>query len=201
MMEFIHYTETERLVIRPLKTSDYHNWLNEFEARFPSENRHDKGKIDMSVCTEEWFADLVAKHQELAVTDVAHVFGVFRKEDHTHLGMIDFSTLARDDFQWGRIGYTIHNQHWKKGYGKEAVKGALTIAFTELNFHRIEAHINLDNTPSIHLAESVGMEFECVRKGFIFEDGEWTDHLIYSLNSINGIGSAGSIVEEQVLSK
>jgi [ribosomal protein S5]-alanine N-acetyltransferase len=59
----------------------------------------------------------------------------------------------------------------------------LNMAFTKLNFHRIEAHINLDNTPSMKLAESVGMEFECVRKGFIFENGEWTDHLIYSLHS------------------
>ncbi|KAB2330808.1 GNAT family N-acetyltransferase [Cytobacillus depressus] len=98
--------------------------------------------------------------------------------------MVDFSTLARDDFQWGRIGYTIHNQYWRKGYGKEAVNEALKIAFKYLNFHRIEAHINIDNSASINLAESVGMEYECTRKGFIFEFGEWTDNLIYFKNSI-----------------
>ena len=181
---FEYSSETERLVIRPLKKEDYQYWLNEFENRFPSQHRHDKGKIDMSECTFEWFANLVEKHQELALDDTAHVFGIFRKEDGTNLGMVDFSTLARNDFHWGRIGYTIHNQYWQKGYGKEAVKEALNIAFRDLNYHRIEAHINLDNTPSINLAESVGMEFECIRKGFIYEFGEWTDHLIYYRNSI-----------------
>ncbi|PWU67183.1 GNAT family N-acetyltransferase [Gracilibacillus dipsosauri] len=78
----------------------------------------------MSERTRERFDSLVDKHQELALTDTAHVFGVFRREDGVHLGMVDFSTLARDDFQWGRIGYTIHNQYWRIGYGKEAVEAA-----------------------------------------------------------------------------
>ena len=175
--------ETERLVIRPLKNDDYRNWLSAFENRLPSQYRHDEGIMDMSECTEEWFTNLVKKHQELALNDIAHVFGIFQKDDGKHLGAVDFSTLARDVFQWGRIGYTIHNQYWQKGYGKEAVKAALHIGFWDLKFHRIEAHINLDNFPSIQLAKSVGMEFECIREGFIYEYGEWTDHLVYYINA------------------
>lgn len=174
--------ETERLIVRPLKKEDYNNWLTEFESRNPSQHRHDEGKKDMSECTEEWFRQLIEKHRELAVNDIAYIFGIFRKSDNRHIGMIDFSTLERLDFQWGRIGYTIHNQHWRRGYGKEAVKAALTIAHKDLKFHRIEAHINVDNTASMKLAESAGMKFECKREGFIFEFGEWTDNLIYFIN-------------------
>ncbi|MFC4104278.1 GNAT family N-acetyltransferase [Paenibacillus xanthanilyticus] len=180
---FYIVAETERLVVRPLIKADYNNWLSECESRLPSQHQYDEGSSDMSERTVEWFSDFINYHQELAVNDKAYIFGVFRKEDGKHLGMIDFSTIERDVFQWGKIGYSIHNHHWNNGYGKEAVKEAIKVAFNELGFHRIEAHINVDNGPSIKLAESVGMEFECIRKGFIFEFGEWTDNLIYFKNS------------------
>ncbi|MEM7771466.1 MAG: GNAT family protein, partial [Cyanobacteria bacterium P01_A01_bin.37] len=44
---------------------------------------------------------------------------------------------------------------------------------------RIEAAINLDNHPSIALAQCVGLQKECVRRGFYYEDGQWVDHVIY----------------------
>ncbi|MEZ0481602.1 GNAT family N-acetyltransferase [Planococcus sp. SSTMD024] len=175
-------SETERLIVRPLQIGDYAEWLKGFNGRSPSKHAYDPGRLDMEECTEPWFSELVEKHQQLAKGDIAHVFGVFQKEDGRHVGMVDFSTLARQEFQWGRIGYTIHNQYWQQGYGKEAVTEALNIAFTQLGFHRIEAHINLDNKASVRLAERAGMKFECVREAFLYEGGEWVDHLIYSLN-------------------
>lgn len=53
----------------------------------------------------------------------------------------------------------------------------LRIGFKNLGYHRIEAHINVDNTPSIRLIERVGMVYECTRKGFIYEFGDWTIRL------------------------
>lgn len=183
MNAFDQYAETERLVIRPYQHEDYHNWLSQYQSRMPSQHKYDQGKVDMSICTDEWFRELVARHQQLARDDTTYVFGVFRKEDGVHVGVIDFSTLLRDNFHWARMGYSIHNHYWRMGYGKEAVGAALKLAFQQLLFHRVEAHINTDNIASIRLAESVGMSCECVRKGFIFEDGAWTDHLVYYLNA------------------
>jgi [ribosomal protein S5]-alanine N-acetyltransferase len=183
MSKFNYNSETERLIVRPYIKEDYSNWLTQYNNRMPSQHKYDEGKIDMSICTREWFGELVDNHQQMASEDKVYIFGVFRKEDHAHLGAIDFSTIMRDDFQWARFGYTIHNQFWRQGYGKESVKGALRLAFEKLNYHRIEAHINLDNTPSIKLAENVGMQFECIRKGFIYEFEEWTDNLVYYINS------------------
>lgn len=183
MSVFKYIETTKRLEVRPLREDDYAQWLRAYSQRLPSRHRHDEGPNDLSDCHEAWFVQVVHKHQELAAEDKAYVFDVFRHEDGAHLGMVDFSTLARDDFAWGRIGYTIHNQHWGAGYGREAVQSALTIAFRDLNYHRIEAHINVDNMASIHLAERVGMTFECIRKGFIYEFGEWTDNLIYYRNA------------------
>lgn len=177
-------SETERLVIRPLQNQDYERYLEGFHNRLPSQHKYDDDKMDLSAWTQTTFKhDVVAKLQELANRDEAHVFGVFRKSDQKHLGKVEFCTIMRDEFQWGLLGYTIHNQFWRNGYGKEAVKGALNIAFGSLGFHRIEAHINIDNEPSIRLAESIGMEYECTRKDFIYEFDEWTDNLVYYMNS------------------
>ncbi|SDC14900.1 Protein N-acetyltransferase, RimJ/RimL family [Terribacillus halophilus] len=167
------------VLVRPLRKGDYSKWFSGFSRRKLSQHTHDSGLLDMTVCTDSWFSDLVDKHQRLAAEDKAYVFAVFKEADGSHLGMIDFSTLARDDFQWGRIGYTIHNQYWGNGYGKAAVRMALDIGASKLHYQRIEAHINLDNPQSIALAKSVGMRFECIRKGFIFENGQWTDHLVF----------------------
>ncbi|UZJ77659.1 GNAT family N-acetyltransferase [Fictibacillus sp. KU28468] len=174
---------TERLVIRPYITNDYRNWYTQYSHCYPARNKFDEGKIDLSDYTEAWFDEMVNKHQQLMDKDVAYILGVFRKDDGAHVGVIDLSTLMRNEFQWGRIGYTILNTYWEHGYGKEAVKAVLNMAFTQLGYHRIEAHINMDNTASIKLAESVGMEFECVRRDFIFEFGEWTDHRVYFRNA------------------
>ncbi|WP_349409766.1 GNAT family protein [Pseudalkalibacillus sp. SCS-8] len=175
--------ETERLTIRPYHQRDYSNWLHEHKRRQPAQHKYDQGSTDMSECTEIWFHQMVESQQELIAKDDCYIFGVFHKQTGVHIGTIDLSTLMRYDFQWGRIGYMIHNHQWRKGFGREAVQASLSLAFKKLDFHRIEAHINLDNEASIKLAESVGMQFECIRKGFIFEFGEWTDNLIYYITA------------------
>ncbi|UJL46110.1 GNAT family N-acetyltransferase [Virgibacillus sp. NKC19-16] len=176
-------SETKRFVLRPLQNWDYEQWLEGFRRRLPSQHKYDDVKMDLSGWTQEKFHDVVTKHHRLAEQDKAYVFGIFRKSDGNHIGKVEICTIMRDEFQWGLLGYTIHNQYWRRGYGKEAVQEALNIAFKTLHFHRIESHINVDNMPSIKLAESVGMEFECNRKKFIFEFREWTDNLVYSINA------------------
>ncbi|MFC4735996.1 GNAT family N-acetyltransferase [Bacillus daqingensis] len=170
------------LTLRPLLQRDFSAWYKSYSSRHPSQHRHDEGQLDMSVCTEEWFAGILARHRQLAEEDRTYVYGVFH-ENGRHLGAVDFSTLDRD-YQWGRIGYQIHNQYWGRGFGFQALQHALHIGFTELDYHRIEAHINLDNDASIRTAEKAGMQYECTRERFIYEFGEWTDNLVYYLNRV-----------------
>ncbi|WP_037985859.1 GNAT family N-acetyltransferase [Thalassobacillus devorans] len=176
-------SETERLILRPLQNEDYEQWLEGFRNRLPSQYKYDGDGIDVDAWTQQKFNDVVARYKRLAERDELYVFGVFRKSDQKHIGSVEFSTIMRDEFQWGMLGYRIHNQFWKQGYGREAVKEGLSIAFRDLNFHRMEAHINVDNSPSIRLAESAGMDYECTRKRFIYEENDWTDNLIYYMNT------------------
>lgn len=182
-MEFEYLSEeTERLVIRPLEEKDYDMWMKGFCGRDVSQNPYDEGKLDMSVCTRKWYKQLIEKHQRLLKADDIYVFGIFRKSDGVHIGNLDVVTLSRQHFQWAECGYAIHNQFWRQGYGYEALAAMLKIAERRLKYHRIEAHVNIGNEPSIALLEKAGFRYECTREQFLFENGEWTDHYVYFKN-------------------
>ena len=171
---------TERLVLRPQQPSDYESWYAGFMGRLPKQHLYDAGKLDLDGCDSAWFLDLCHRHQELALKDWVYIFGVFERQTNRHLGNIDLSTIRRHENQWANLGYSIHNQYQRQGYGKEATKAALIAGFERLNYHRIEAAIDLDNQASIAFAESLGMKQECVRRGFFYEKEQWVDHLIYA---------------------
>ena len=50
--------------------------------------------------------------------------------------------------------------------GRESVIAASELFFKELNFNRIELHINVDNESSKKLALSTGFNYECKREAF-----------------------------------
>lgn len=171
--------ETERLVLRPQQSIDYEVWYAGFSERFPSQHQYDDGRVNLDHCDRDWFTTLCQRHHQTALRDELYVFGIFNRQTKQHLGNIDISTLKRGEYQWAILGYEIHNQFWKQGFGKEAVRAALIAGFESLNFQRIEAAINLDNSASITLAESIGMQRECIRRKFFYEAEQWVDHLIY----------------------
>jgi [ribosomal protein S5]-alanine N-acetyltransferase len=170
---------TKRLILRPQETSDYEIWYASFSGRLPSQHQYDEGLVSLDHCDREWFANLCQRYQQKALADELYVFGIFSRQTGQHIGNIDISNIFRGEYQWAILGYEIHNQYWKQGFGKEAVKAALIAGFKTLGYHRIEAAINLDNQASIALAESVGMHKECIRHGFLYENEQWVDHFIY----------------------
>jgi len=175
--------ETERLIIRPFQEEDYSNWYKQFDNRYPSQYKYDEGRpSDMPSSTKEWFLKWINGFNELANNDVMYNFGIFRKEDGVNVGKVELHKILRMDYQWAMMGYSLHNQFWGKGYGTESVLAATDWYFSILDFHRIELHINVDNKPSIKLAEKTGFLFECVRKEFSLENDQWTDLLIYYKN-------------------
>jgi [ribosomal protein S5]-alanine N-acetyltransferase len=172
--------ETERLILRPQQPEDYQSWYAGFANRRLQQSKYDEGAIQLDSFDQEWFKNSCKFHQAQALSDDAYIFGVFSKQTNQHLGYVDLSTIQREEKQWANLGYSIHNQHWKQGFGREAVKAAIIAGFDTLGYHRIEAAINLDNHLSIALAESVGLAKECIRRGFYYEDEQWVDHLIYA---------------------
>lgn len=178
--------ETERLILRPFTREDYQEWSKGFNNRLPSQHKYDEGyESDSSEYTKKWFNEWIAEFHEEAEKDELYILGIFRKEDGASIGNIELVPIVRLDYHWAMMGYSIHNQYFRQGYGKESVEAATTLFFTALNFHRIELHINVDNEPSRKLAESTGFQYECTREKFFYEGGQWIDQLVYFQNRIS----------------
>lgn len=174
--------ETSRLIIRPFEKGDYAKWDKGYKSRLPSQYKYDEGFIDDSTYTRHWFDEWVLKYEQGAAKDEMYVFGIFRKEDGANVGEIEVFNILRMGYDWCMMGYAIHNQYFRRGYAKESIQAVADFFFYYLHYHRIELHINQDNLPSIKLAESVGFHYECTREAFYYENGRWTDMLIYYKN-------------------
>ena len=177
------FCETDRLVIRPVTEEDFQVFVSGYRNCYESKNRFDEGSFDTSFMTPEWFGQLVERRRREADTDYSYMLNIFRKSDGCSVGYCDITPHRREDFQYARIGYTIHNPFWGIGYATECVSAMIQIAFGPLNLHRLEAHVNLDNPASKRVLLKAGFSFECIRKAFILEDGMWTDNEVYYINN------------------
>lgn len=176
--------ETQRLIIRPATEEDFEIIRDGLKGQKAKRNKYDDEELELTdIFTEDFCKRIVDTLIQHAKSDKAYEFRVFKKSDGSYIGGVIIKTILRRNFQWAEVGYWLLNQHWGNGYGNEMVKGVIDIAFNELYFHRLEAHINLDNAASQKTAEMAGMKFECIRKGFIFESDTWTDNMIYVINN------------------
>lgn len=141
--------ESERLILRPNKESDFLVILDGLKGQGVQKNKYDEEELELAdIYTEEFCKKNVANLIQYAKNDKAYFFRIFSKADGSYIGGVIIKTIMRNNFQWGEIRYWLLNQHWDKGYGCEMVKIAIDVAFKELGFHRLEAQINLDNIAS-----------------------------------------------------
>lgn len=108
-------------------------------------------------------------------------FYVFLKDDpETIIGTVCLYDIS-NAYSRAEIGYKFSSTHHHKGYASEAVEKLADIAFSELNLHRLCAHVQEDNLPSIRLLLGLGFEKEGICRDYLCLNGLWTDHLQYSL--------------------
>lgn len=75
--------------------------------------------------------------------------------------LIGGCNLAISDNE-GEIGWILHKDYWRQGYGAEMGQEMLRLAFDELNLHRVSAHCDKENVGSYKIMEKIGMRREGV---------------------------------------
>lgn len=85
----------------------------------------------------------------------------------------------------GELGWILHRDYWRQGYGPELGEALLSFGFGELALHRITAHCDAENYGSYRVMEKIGMR----REGLFIEgrpankltDKKYSDQLAYAI--------------------
>lgn len=156
--------KTKRITLRPFTLKDFPQWQASHADHPAKEKFHKK----------------IQDTQKRAGNDQCYRWGVFHNETGECLGEIDVAVINRAPFSWGNLGYQIHDPFSGQGYGKEAAKLGVQMAFEALKLHRLEIVMQANNKASKAIAESLKAQFEGVRKKFIPSPKGWKDALVYS---------------------
>jgi RimJ/RimL family protein N-acetyltransferase len=95
--------------------------------------------------------------------------------------VIGLLTLVRKAHGQGEIGWALGAAHRGQGYATEAARALLAYAFTTLDLHRVQATTSPANRGSWRVMERLGMRREGHLREAAFNEGTWTDVLIYGI--------------------
>lgn len=96
------------------------------------------------------------------------------------MGSIGIWRLMKEHYR-GEIGYSMHPDHWGKGYMDEAVKAVIRYGFETLGLHSIEANTDPGNTASRKLLERNGFVQEGYQRENYYFDGKFHDTVNFGL--------------------
>lgn len=154
--------ETDRLVLRKMKISDYAD-MYEY-ARLETVTKY---LLWRSHPDAHYTRDYLSYIQSRYRAGEFYDWAVIHKDTGKMIGTCGFAELDFENNS-AEIGYVINPAFWKKGYATEAVKKVLEFGFYELNLHRIEARYIVGNDVSRRVMEKCGMSFEGIHRSSLF---------------------------------
>jgi len=81
----------------------------------------------------------------------------------------------------GELGFGVAKPHWNKGLATEISKTLLTVAFSTLNLHRVQALASPDNKGAIRVMQKLGMGREGLLRDVAQVKGRWWSSVVYSV--------------------
>lgn len=160
--------ETERLILRPLTEEDFdsvHSW-----ASVPANVRY----MSWGPNSEEDTLNFIRTAKP------GFEFGITLKADNQLIGSCGIYPSGLDTAE---IGWTLHRDHWQKGYGTEAGYVLIEYGFNTMKLHRIFALCAADNYGSYRVMENIGMRREAHYRKALWArvDKEWIDQYCYAI--------------------
>jgi len=161
--------------LRPIEREDlprYVNWFGDAEVR-----RHLEVYLPFSLSQEErWYEDL---QKQLARGDT--VVLAIETDAGIHIGSVGLHRIDWKD-RHAELGIVIGEKTcWGRGYGSDAIRTLLRLAFEEMNLHRVYLRVNADNSRAIRCYEACGFQREGTLRDATFHEGQYHDQLLMSI--------------------
>ena len=169
--------ETKRLLLRKFTADDFtavHRYASSLENVIymtwgPNSEEHTRAFISMAI----------AKAEESPCSN--YQYAVVMKKSDRLIGACNLALSGEE----AEVGWILHLDHWKQGYGTEMGRALIDFGFGELSLHRITAHCDAENIGSYRVMEKIGMR----REGLFFDarppykasDRKYSDELVYAI--------------------
>jgi RimJ/RimL family protein N-acetyltransferase len=160
------YRAGEKIYLRALEKADARTvtpWFNDLEI-----TRNLTRWRPMSLETEEGFIAALAE----APHDL--VLGICEKSSDALVGVTGLHGFAPPDLK-AMFGIALGKEHQNKGYGSEATKLMVKIAFETVNAHRVWLEVYSRNHGGLRAYEKAGFVREGLLRESVYRDGEWLD--------------------------
>lgn len=173
---------SDRHLLRLPRFQDYRQWytLRSESRRFlePWEPTWRSDEL-----TESAFRARVNRNEQEFASGQAVPLLLFSQAEKALLGGITIGYIRRGAAQCCMIGYWMGERHAGQGHMHAALKLVIPYIFSSLQLHRVEAACIPDNARSIRLLEKAGFQREGYLREYLKINGEWRDHVMYSLLS------------------
>lgn len=103
-------------------------------------------------------------------------------------GQVTVSTVVRGAFDSANLGYWVDERVAGRGVIPTAVALVVDHCFREVGLHRVEAEVRPENAPSLQVVRKLGFREEGRHRRLLFIDGDWRDHLCFSLLREEAVG-------------
>lgn len=161
--------------LRPIEREDlprFVQWFGDPEVR-----RYLHAALPFSLAQEErWFEHLQERLEKREVVMLNIDTG-----DGEHIGSISLSDINWKD-RYAELGIAIgEKEHWDQGYGSDAIRTILRLAFDDMNLHRIFLRVHADNARAIRCYVKVGFQKEGTLREAVFRGGSYCDEIVMSI--------------------
>jgi diamine N-acetyltransferase len=165
----------EKVRLRPIERDDLPRFVEWFSD--PEVRRHLLVYLPFSLAQEErWFEEMLGRLGRQ--TDVLLAIETI---DGVHVGDIGLHSIDWKN-RAAELGIVIGDKaYWSQGYGTDAVRALLGLAFREMNLHRVFLRVDVDNARGIRCYEKVGFQREGTSRDAAFREGVYHDQYVMSI--------------------